>query len=84
MEGGSIRIGMDAHNALTIANDGAEIARDIVEQLRTGKRGQQLSSSGLGLWICTDLMELNEGAFTIEPIEKGTRVTLTFKQTTDG
>lgn len=82
-EGGSIRISMPTRTLLAIENDGAQIPSEIVEQLRSGQRGKQLASSGLGLWICKDLMELNEGGFDIRPIEHGTRVELTLKPIDD-
>ena len=84
LENGGIRITFDhSANALLIENDGPSIRMEIVEQLRSGQRGKHLASSGLGLWICKDLMELNQGNFDIHPVENGTRVAITFKTMPD-
>jgi len=64
---------------LIVENDGKTIDPKTIEQLEKGKRTKNITSNGLGLWICRDMMLQNEGSFSIQATSSTTRVELHFK-----
>jgi len=68
----------DEVRQLRVSNVGESIHPDTIEALREDSQ-QVMTSSGLGLKICQEMMTMIEGGFEIAATDTGTEVILSFK-----